>query len=89
TGRVRAPAAYPFGEAVERLRGARLAYDPARGEGVVLYAGPPPDGRTWRYAAIAGDREGATRYEELLRASWTSGPGSPTARSGPPGSRSG
>ncbi|MGW9438811.1 preATP grasp domain-containing protein [Streptomyces sp. NPDC055607] len=89
TGRVRAPAAYPFGEAVERLRGARLAYDPARGEGIVLYAGPPPDGRTWRYAAIAGDREGVTRYEELLRASWTSGPGSPTARSGPPGSRSG
>ncbi|MFJ4340996.1 peptide ligase PGM1-related protein [Streptomyces sp. NPDC088915] len=70
TGRVRAPAAYPFGEAVERLRGARLAYDPARGEGIVLYAGPPPDGRTWRYAAIAGDRAGVTRYEELLRASW-------------------
>ncbi|MFJ4869779.1 peptide ligase PGM1-related protein [Streptomyces sp. NPDC088757] len=70
TGRVRAPAAYPFGEAVERLRGARLAYDPARGEGIVLYAGPPPDGRTWRYAAIAGDRAGVARYEELLRASW-------------------
>ncbi|MFJ6249810.1 MULTISPECIES: peptide ligase PGM1-related protein [unclassified Streptomyces] len=89
TGKVRAPVAYPFAAAVERLRRERLAYDPARAEGIVLYAGPPPDGLTWRYAVIAGDHAGVARYEELLRASWASAPGGPTARSGPPGSRSG
>ncbi|WP_432123493.1 peptide ligase PGM1-related protein [Streptomyces sp. S1] len=71
TGTARTPAACSFGEAVERLRGGRLAYDPARGEGVVLYAGPPPDGRTWRYAVIAGDHAGVAYYERRLRASWT------------------
>ncbi|MFE5898170.1 peptide ligase PGM1-related protein [Streptomyces sp. NPDC056488] len=77
TGKVRAPAAYPFGAAVERLRRGGLAYDPARGEGIVLYAGPPPDGLTWRYAVIAGDHAGVARYEELLRAAWTPGPRRP------------
>ncbi|MFJ7124808.1 peptide ligase PGM1-related protein [Streptomyces sp. NPDC098101] len=77
TGTVRTPAACSFGEAVDRLRGGRLAYDPARGEGIVLYAGPPPDGRTWRYAVIAGDHAAVARYEERLRASWSG-----TGRSG-------
>ncbi|MFF1509579.1 peptide ligase PGM1-related protein [Streptomyces sp. NPDC058326] len=70
TGRLRAPAVCSFGEAVERLRVGRIAFDPARGEGVVLYAGPPPDGLTWRYAVIADSRAGVARYEELLRSRW-------------------
>ncbi|WP_407696258.1 hypothetical protein [Streptomyces bikiniensis] len=54
-----------------------------------MYAGPPPDGLTRRYAAIAGDHAGVARYEELLRAARASAPGGSTARSGPPGSRTG
>ncbi|MGW6952552.1 preATP grasp domain-containing protein [Streptomyces xanthophaeus] len=42
-----------FDEALARLRASRLAFDPDRGEGVVLYADVPPDGRSWRYAVIA------------------------------------
>ncbi|WP_404953507.1 peptide ligase PGM1-related protein [Streptomyces sp. 147326] len=34
-------------------RTSRLAFHPERGEGVVLYADAPPDGRSWRYAVIA------------------------------------
>ncbi|MFI9122752.1 peptide ligase PGM1-related protein [Streptomyces bikiniensis] len=89
TGKVRAPAPYPFAAAVERLHRERLAYDPVRGEGIVLYAGPPLDGLIRRYAAIAGGHAGVARYEEPLRAAWTSAPGGSTARSGPPGSRTG
>ncbi|WP_418960686.1 peptide ligase PGM1-related protein [Streptomyces tritici] len=70
TARLRAPAAYSFDEAVARLRSAGVAYDPARGAGIVLYAGPPPDGRTWRYAAIAHDSAAVAGYEERLRSSW-------------------
>ncbi|MFF4171643.1 peptide ligase PGM1-related protein [Streptomyces sp. NPDC001744] len=73
TGKLRAPAPYSFGEAVERLRAGRLAYDPARGEGVVLYAGPPPDGLTWRYAVIAEGPAAVARYEGLLRSFWSRG----------------
>ncbi|MFE3790411.1 peptide ligase PGM1-related protein [Streptomyces goshikiensis] len=43
-----------FDGALARLRTSRLAFDPVRGEGVVLYADAPPDGRSWRYAVIAG-----------------------------------
>ncbi|MFE9480847.1 peptide ligase PGM1-related protein [Streptomyces spororaveus] len=42
-----------FDEALARLRASRLAFDPDRGEGVVLYADAPPDGRSWRYVVIA------------------------------------
>ncbi|WP_404961668.1 peptide ligase PGM1-related protein [Streptomyces sp. 147326] len=42
-----------FDEALARLRASRLAFDPDRGEGVVLYVDVPPDGRSWRYAVIA------------------------------------
>ncbi|WP_374772581.1 peptide ligase PGM1-related protein [Streptomyces sp. NBC_01310] len=42
-----------FEGALARLRASRLAFDPERGEGVVLYADAPPDGRSWRYAVIA------------------------------------
>ncbi|MET9603439.1 peptide ligase PGM1-related protein [Streptomyces sp. NPDC006512] len=42
-----------FDEALARLRASRLAFDPDHGEGVVLYADVPPDGRSWRYAVIA------------------------------------
>ncbi|MFJ8659547.1 peptide ligase PGM1-related protein [Streptomyces sp. NPDC093795] len=78
TGRLRAPEPYSFEEAVDRLRTGRIAFDPARGEGIVLYAGTPTDGLTWRYAAIAVDRDGVARYEEQLRSSWA--PERPTAR---------
>ncbi|MFE6224211.1 peptide ligase PGM1-related protein [Streptomyces sp. NPDC057854] len=70
TGRARASAEFSFDEAVARLHTARIAYDPSAGEGVVLYAGPPPDGLTWRYAVIAPDHAAVARYEELLRSSW-------------------
>ncbi|MER5307531.1 peptide ligase PGM1-related protein [Streptomyces sp. NPDC002773] len=78
TGRLRAPEPYSFAEAVDRLRIGRIAFDPARGEGIVLYAGAPADGLTWRYAVIAADRDGVARYEEQLRSSWA--PELPTAR---------
>ncbi|MFD3557579.1 peptide ligase PGM1-related protein [Streptomyces goshikiensis] len=47
-------AAHPLGfeSALARLRSSRLAFDPANGEGVVLYADAPLDGRSWRYAVI-------------------------------------
>ncbi|MFJ3202497.1 peptide ligase PGM1-related protein [Streptomyces sp. NPDC086989] len=51
-----------FTGALGRLRASRLAFDPDRGEGVVLYADAPPDGRSWRYAVIAGS---AGDVEEL------------------------
>ncbi|MFE7245722.1 peptide ligase PGM1-related protein [Streptomyces sp. NPDC057580] len=38
---------------MNRLETHRLAFDPARGEGVVLYEDVPPDGHTWRYGVIA------------------------------------
>ncbi|MFG2749475.1 peptide ligase PGM1-related protein [Streptomyces xanthophaeus] len=50
-GRTRSP--MDFEGALARLRASRLAFDPDRGEGVVLYADVPPDGRSWRYAVIA------------------------------------
>ncbi|MFE9219709.1 peptide ligase PGM1-related protein [Streptomyces lavendulae] len=49
------------------MRASRLAFDPERGEGVVLYADTPPDGRSWRYAVIgtsAGD--GGREREAVL-----------------------
>ncbi|MGW6861477.1 preATP grasp domain-containing protein [Streptomyces xanthophaeus] len=59
-----------FDEALTRLRASRLAFDPDRGEGVVLYADVPPDGRSWRYAVIArsaGDvEEQETALAEVL-----------------------
>ncbi|MFD3333665.1 peptide ligase PGM1-related protein [Streptomyces sp. NPDC058700] len=71
TGRLRAPAPYSFEEAVDRLRAGRIDFDRARGEGIVLYAGAPADGLTWRYAVVAADPDGVARYEELLRSSLT------------------
>ncbi|WP_405791414.1 peptide ligase PGM1-related protein [Streptomyces sp. NBC_00029] len=59
-----------FDEALARLRASRLAFDPDLGEGVVLYADAPPDGRSWRYAVIArsaGDvEEQETALAEVL-----------------------
>ncbi|MEU9292565.1 peptide ligase PGM1-related protein [Streptomyces sp. NPDC048266] len=71
TGRLRASAPYSFEEGVDRLHTLRIAFDPARGEGIVLYSGAPADGVTWRYAVIADDRDSLERYEELLRSTWT------------------
>ncbi|MFE9219371.1 peptide ligase PGM1-related protein [Streptomyces lavendulae] len=50
-GWTRAP--MDFDGALARLRASRLAFDPDRGEGAVLYADAPPDGRSWRYVLIA------------------------------------
>ncbi|WP_412075800.1 peptide ligase PGM1-related protein [Streptomyces xanthophaeus] len=62
--------ALDFDGALARLRESRLAFDPARGEGVVLYADAPPDGHSWRYAVIArsaGDvEEGEAALAEVL-----------------------
>ncbi|MEU6311943.1 peptide ligase PGM1-related protein [Streptomyces sp. NPDC047014] len=55
--------AFGLAEALERLRAHRLAFDPARGEGVVLYADVPPDGRAWRYAVIAAHADGLGEWE--------------------------
>ncbi|MFB6806961.1 peptide ligase PGM1-related protein [Streptomyces sp. NPDC056387] len=59
-----------FAGALGRLRASRLAFDPDRGEGVVLYADAPPDGRSWRYAVIAGSagdvEEQETAVAEVL-----------------------
>ncbi|MFD8019096.1 peptide ligase PGM1-related protein [Streptomyces lavendulae] len=68
-GRTRAP--MDFDEVLARLRASRLAFDPDRGEGVVLYADAPPDGRSWRYVLIArsaGDvGEQETALAEVLQ----------------------
>ncbi|MET9959869.1 peptide ligase PGM1-related protein [Streptomyces sp. NPDC006326] len=74
TGTVRAPRPYHFEEAVARLHEDGTAYDPRTGEGVVLYAGMPPDGRTWRYAVIADGHATLARYEAQLHSSWASVP---------------
>ncbi|MCX5403077.1 peptide ligase PGM1-related protein [Streptomyces sp. NBC_00335] len=55
-----------FDKALARLRASRLAFDPERGEGVVLYADVPPDGRSWRYAAIAGSAADVVQLEAAL-----------------------
>ncbi|MFD8862119.1 preATP grasp domain-containing protein [Streptomyces vinaceus] len=55
-----------FEGALARLRASGLAFDPARGEGVVLYADAPPDGRSWRYAVIAGSARDVEEQEAAL-----------------------
>ncbi|MFD3722884.1 peptide ligase PGM1-related protein [Streptomyces sp. NPDC058674] len=55
-----------FEAALDRLREHRLAFDPARGEGVVLYADEPADGRSWRYAVVAGDAGDVAEQEAAL-----------------------
>ncbi|MFF8602458.1 hypothetical protein ACF065_21010 [Streptomyces sp. NPDC015232] len=70
TGRLRAAEALSFDAAVRSLSGARIAWEPAGAGGVLLYAGPPADGRTWRYAVIAADGAAVAGYEEVLRDIW-------------------
>ncbi|MER7822634.1 peptide ligase PGM1-related protein [Streptomyces sp. NPDC096097] len=60
-GRTRVP--IDFETALFRLRASRLAFDPERGEGVVLYADAPPDGRSWRYAVLARSPGGVRKRE--------------------------
>ncbi|MER7955790.1 peptide ligase PGM1-related protein [Streptomyces sp. NPDC096030] len=55
--------AFGLAEALDRLHTHRLAFDPERGEGVVLYADAPPDGRSWRYAVIAEHADGVSERE--------------------------
>ncbi|MEU9237578.1 peptide ligase PGM1-related protein [Streptomyces subrutilus] len=60
--------AHPLGfeAAVDRLRAHGIAFDPAHGEGVVLYADAPADGRSWRYAVIAGEPGDVGEQEAVL-----------------------
>ncbi|MET7756109.1 peptide ligase PGM1-related protein [Streptomyces sp. NPDC005389] len=55
--------AFGLPEALDRLQAHGLAFDPERGEGVVLYADAPPDGRSWRYAVVAEHAEGVSERE--------------------------
>ncbi|WP_374772182.1 peptide ligase PGM1-related protein [Streptomyces sp. NBC_01310] len=55
-----------FETALVRLRASRLAFDPERGEGVVLYADAPPDGRSWRDAVIARNAGDVEEQEAAL-----------------------
>ncbi|MFD9534425.1 peptide ligase PGM1-related protein [Streptomyces sp. NPDC060010] len=64
TGRTRRP--FGFEAALDRVREHRLAFDPASGEGVVLYADAPPDGRSWRYAVIAESAGDVAEREAAL-----------------------
>ncbi|MFD3325134.1 peptide ligase PGM1-related protein [Streptomyces sp. NPDC058701] len=57
---------FDFEGALGRLREHHLAFDPARGEGVVLYADAPPDGRSWRYAVIARSAGDVAEMEAAL-----------------------
>ncbi|MFF8275968.1 peptide ligase PGM1-related protein [Streptomyces lateritius] len=67
-GKGRARRRFGFQEAVDRLTGHGLAFDPARGEGVVLYADAPPDGHSWRYAVIGEYGDGVAEQEARLAA---------------------
>ncbi|MFC9293839.1 peptide ligase PGM1-related protein [Streptomyces sp. NPDC057011] len=55
-----------FEEAHAQLREHRVAFDPERGEGVVLYADAPPDGHSWRYAVVAARESGVRELEDAL-----------------------
>ncbi|MFF0437432.1 peptide ligase PGM1-related protein [Streptomyces sp. NPDC004327] len=55
-----------FEGALARLRASHLAFDPDRGEGVVLYADVPADGRSWRYAVIARSAGDVEEQEAAL-----------------------
>jgi hypothetical protein len=55
-----------FDQALARLREHRLAFDPARGEGVVLYVDAPSDGRSWRYAVISANADGVGEWDAWL-----------------------
>ncbi|MFB7979688.1 preATP grasp domain-containing protein [Streptomyces vinaceus] len=55
-----------FDEALARLRASGLAFDSDRGEGLVLYADAPADGRSWRYAAIARSAGDVEEQEAAL-----------------------
>ncbi|MEV6578590.1 peptide ligase PGM1-related protein [Streptomyces sp. NPDC051582] len=64
--RGRTRSAMGFEGALARLRASRLAFDPDRGEGVVLYADAPSDGRSWRYAVTAGSARHVEEREAAL-----------------------
>ncbi|MFF3015614.1 peptide ligase PGM1-related protein [Streptomyces sp. NPDC057939] len=55
-----------FAGALARLRASRLAFDQDHGEGVVLYADAPPDGRSWRYAVVARSAGDVAEREAAL-----------------------
>ncbi|MFE5484432.1 peptide ligase PGM1-related protein [Streptomyces sp. NPDC056527] len=58
--------AHTFADALRLLRAGDLAWSPDSGEGVVLYADAPDDGRSWLYAVIAADADGTARLHSAL-----------------------
>ncbi|MEX0171020.1 peptide ligase PGM1-related protein [Streptomyces sp. LMG1-1-1.1] len=58
--------AFGLADALDRLRAHRIAFDPERGEGAVLYAGAPQDGHSWRYAVIAAHPDEVSEWERSL-----------------------
>ncbi|MGI5479225.1 peptide ligase PGM1-related protein [Streptomyces lavendofoliae] len=65
-GQRRAATVFGFAEAVDRLGAAGIDWRSATGEGVVLYADAPHDGRSWRYAITAPEHERLWELEERL-----------------------
>ncbi|WP_455355737.1 preATP grasp domain-containing protein [Streptomyces sp. SYSU K217416] len=59
-------AAVGFADVEKLLRSTGLGWDPGRGEGVVLYADAPADGRSWRYAVIAAEPARTAELEAQL-----------------------
>ncbi|WP_411102835.1 peptide ligase PGM1-related protein [Streptomyces sp. cmx-4-9] len=60
------PSPLGFETVLGRLRERGLAFDPARGEGVLLYGDVPPDGRSWRYAVVARNAGDLAEQEAAL-----------------------
>ncbi|WP_327286834.1 peptide ligase PGM1-related protein [Streptomyces sp. NBC_01198] len=69
TGTMAAVSPLSFDTALARLGEAGLDFRPGDTEGVLLYADCPPDGRGWRYAALARDHTRLTELEVRLAAS--------------------
>ncbi|MET8412381.1 peptide ligase PGM1-related protein [Streptomyces sp. NPDC005195] len=60
--------ALSFQEALARMQAHRLNFEPASGEGIVLYGGPAHDVRVWRYVAIGVNADGVHAQEAELAA---------------------
>ncbi|SHM80736.1 preATP grasp domain-containing protein [Actinacidiphila paucisporea] len=67
-GKIRAAAGLSFDATARHLAAAGLDFRAGDSEGVILYADAPPDGVSWRYAALAADRARLTEVEVRLAA---------------------
>ncbi|MEU8951047.1 peptide ligase PGM1-related protein [Streptomyces sp. NPDC048489] len=64
TGRTRK--AHCFKQALARIQAHRLGFEPASGEGVVLYGEPTSGGHVWRYVVMGADAAGVQDQEAEL-----------------------